>query len=271
MRPCPLRQSKVNRISLILRQIIMELRHTHRIFVPDKLAKGCVVSAAEDKAHHLLHVLRMQQGDILRLFNGRDGEFCGNVASIGKKKIEIAVTEQIRPQKPEPDLWLCCAPIKKAHFDNMIEKATELGVCEIQPILTGRTQIREVNADRAYNLCREAAEQSDRLSVPAIGNPVSLADLIDVFPKDRALIVCAEWGEAKAIHEVLHSAELSQFSKAAIITGPEGGFAAEELELLHKGPHAFFVRLGPRILRADTAAIAALACWQAVRGDWKLA
>ena len=134
--------------------------------------------------------------------------------------------------------------------------------------MTQRTQIREINADRAYSICREAAEQSDRLSVPAVGNPVSLADLIDVFPKDRAMIVCAEWGDAVPVHEALLSLEIRKFSKAAVVTGPEGGFAAEELELLRKAPNAFFVRLGPRILRADTAAIAALTCWQAVRGDW---
>jgi 16S rRNA (uracil1498-N3)-methyltransferase len=246
----------------------MELRHTHRIFVTDKLAQGSVLSGTPDQAHHLLDVLRLKIGDVLRLFNGRDGEYRGEITSVGKKKIEIRVTEQIRPQKVEPDLWLCCAPIKKTHFDFMLEKATELGACEIQPLLTQHTQIREVNANRAYSICREAAEQSDRLSVPAVGSPVFLADLIDVFPKDRALIVCAEWGKAVPIHDVLHSPELRSFSKAAIVTGPEGGFAAEELELLRSHPHAFFVRLGPRILRADTAALAALTCWQAIQGDW---
>jgi 16S rRNA (uracil1498-N3)-methyltransferase len=246
----------------------MELRHTHRIFVADKLAQGAVLSATADQVHHLAHVLRLANGDVLRMFNGRDGEFRSSVASAGKKKIEMTVHEQLRPQQPEPDLWLCCAPIKKTHFDYMLEKATELGVSEIQPILTQRTQIREVNDDRAYSICREAAEQSERLSVPAVGKPVSLEDFVDVFPKDRALIVCAELGKAVAIHDALHSPELRLFPKAAVVTGPEGGFAAEELELLRKARSAFFVRLGPRILRADTAAIAALTCWQAVQGDW---
>ncbi|MGB9154128.1 MAG: 16S rRNA (uracil(1498)-N(3))-methyltransferase [Alphaproteobacteria bacterium] len=245
------------------------LRHTHRIFVTQGLSEGGKFSACEAHAHHLLHVLRMKVGGSLRVFNGRDGEFLGHVTATGKKSIEIAVGEQLRAQKAEPDLWLCCAPIKKTHFDFMMEKATELGVSEIQPILTQRTQIREVNADRVYNICREAAEQSDRLSVPAVGLPVSLADLVDVFPDDRAFIVCAEWGEATSIHDALHAPALQKFSKAAIVTGPEGGFAADELETLRKAPNAFFVRLGPRILRADTAAIAALTCWQAVQGDWK--
>ncbi|MFA4994069.1 MAG: 16S rRNA (uracil(1498)-N(3))-methyltransferase [Bdellovibrionales bacterium] len=246
----------------------MELRHTHRLFVTDKLAEGAALSATPDQTHYLFHVLRLKSGDIVRLFNGRDGEFSGNIANIGKNKVEIKVQKQTRPQQAGSDLWLCCAPIKKTHFDFLLEKATELGVSEIQSILTQHTQVREINANRAYSICREAAEQSDRLSVPAVGNPVSLADLIDVFPKDRALIVCAEWGEAVAIHDAFHSSELRKFSKAAIVTGPEGGFAAEELELLRKAPNAFFVRLGRRILRADTAAIAALTCWQAVLGDW---
>ncbi|MDR3423632.1 MAG: 16S rRNA (uracil(1498)-N(3))-methyltransferase [Alphaproteobacteria bacterium] len=245
------------------------LRHTHRIFVPNPLAQGETLSANPDQTHHLLHVLRLKQGDVLRLFNGRDGEYRGGVAGADKKSVEITLHEQIRPQLAEPDLWLCCAPIKKAHFDTMLEKATELGVSEIQPILTHRTQIREINADRVYSLCREASEQSERLSVPAVGNPVSLQDMIDVFPKDRALIVCAEWGEADPVHKVLLSPALQNFPKAAILTGPEGGLAAEELGLLRNTPNAFFIRLGPRILRADTAAIAALACWQAVAGDWK--
>jgi len=246
----------------------MELRHTHRIFVPDALAQSSLISASGNQAHYLLNVLRLQDGEVIRVFNGRDGEFRGTITAKGKRGCEIQIHEQIRTQSTEPDLWLCCAPIKKANFDYAVEKATELGVSEIQPILTSRTQIREINADRIYGICREAAEQSERLSVPAIGLPVSLADLTDVFPKDRALIVCAEWGEAMPIHEALHTAALQKFSKAAIVTGPEGGFASEELEILRKASNAFFVRLGSRILRADTAAIAALTCWQSVIGDW---
>jgi 16S rRNA (uracil1498-N3)-methyltransferase len=246
----------------------MELRHTHRLYVSHKLAQGVTVPAADDQAHYIQHVLRLQTGGVLRLFNGRDGEYRAEVVRSGKKKVEFTIVDQLRTQQPEPDVWLCCAPIKKAHFDYMLEKSTELGVSEIQPVLTQRAQIREVNGDRAFVICREAAEQSERLAVPAVGNPVSLVDLIDVFPKDRALIVCAELGKALPIYEALRSVELAKHSKAAILTGPEGGFASEELDALRKVEHAFFVRLGPRILRADTAAIAALTCWQAIKGDW---
>ena len=254
---------------LVFLENIMDLRHTHRIHIPADLAPGLTVAANPDQTHYLLNVLRLKSGDTLRLFNGRNGEFRGTLANPSKKSVDIILHDQTRGQEPEPDLWLCCAPIKKAHFDTMIEKATELGVSEIQPILTHRTQIREVNIDRAYSICREAAEQSERLSVPAIGNPVSLDDMIDVFPQDRALIVCAELGEAISIQAALTSPALQEFAKAAIVTGPEGGFSYEEFTELHKARNAHFVRLGPRILRADTAAIAALTCWQAIHGDWK--
>lgn len=245
----------------------MDLRHSHRIFVSPNLAQDSVVTPNLDQTHHLIHVLRLKSGDVVRVFNGRHGEFRGEILATGKKTIDIRIHDCLRPQRDEPDLWLCAAPIKKAHFDFMLEKATELGVSEIQPILTQRTQIREVNGDRAWTICREAAEQSERLTVPAVGNPVSIDDLTAVFPTDRALIVCAEHGEAAPIHYALQN--IKHKTKAAIMTGPEGGFAAEELDKLRSLPNALFVRLGPRILRADTAAIAALTCWQAVHGDWQ--
>jgi 16S rRNA (uracil1498-N3)-methyltransferase len=248
----------------------MELRHTHRLFVTARLTQGAVLAICDMQAHHLINVLRLKAGDVVRLFNGQDGEWRGEIASVRKKDIDIAVKEQLRMQMKEPDLWLCPAPIKKAHFDYMIEKATELGVSEIQPILTQRAQVREINGDRIYAICREAATQSDRLGIPAVGGEaVELSKFIEVFPKERAAIVCAEWGEALDIHTALSTPALRLLTKAAIITGPEGGFAAEELDALRKIPNAHFVRLGPRVLRADTAAIAALACWQAIQGDWK--
>ncbi|MDD3028672.1 MAG: 16S rRNA (uracil(1498)-N(3))-methyltransferase [Alphaproteobacteria bacterium] len=247
----------------------MDLRHTRRLFVPDRLKAGTPLTLAAEPAHRLIHVLRMREGDIIRLFNGHDGEFAASVTNLSKKEVALRVEEALRPQENGPDVWLCCAPIKKIHFDTMLEKATELGVSEIQPILTQRTQIRDVNGDRAYLLCREAAEQSERLAVPAIGAPVTLDDMVSVFPPDRALIVCAEWGNADPIWDALQQPALRAFSKAAILTGPEGGLTADELETLRHRPHTFFVRLGPRILRADTAALAALVCWQAIQGDWK--
>jgi 16S rRNA (uracil1498-N3)-methyltransferase len=151
----------------------------------------------------------------------------------------------------------------------MVMKATELGVARIQPVLTARAQIREVNAGRCLSIAIEAAEQSERMTIPDIQAPLALDSLVKNWPRGRLPIVCAESGEATPIAKALQQPGIKAFSQAAVITGPEGGFAPEELERLRQLPHALPVRLGPRILRADTAALAALTCWQAYGGDWK--
>src|SRR5262249_2643831 len=151
----------------------------------------------------------------------------------------------------------------------MVEKATELGVTVLHPTLTTRTQIRDVNAERLRAIAIESAEQSERLSIPEIRKPLDLKKLAQEWPQDRTPIICAEWGDAAPIENALAKLDMKMRMKAAIFTGPEGGFAADELEALRALPGAVFVRLGPRILRADTAAIAALSCWQAICGDWK--
>jgi len=245
----------------------MELRHTPRLYHEAALRQGLSVEPGTEQAHYLQHVLRVKIGDVMRLFNGRDGEWKATVAKLAKKSVTLTVHEQTRAPQAEPDLWLCAAPIKKAHFDYMIEKATELGVATIHPILTARTQIREVNVDRCRAIAIEAAEQSERLTIPDILKPVTLSDLVTNWPSTRQIIVCAEWGEATPI---AHAFTNLLSSQAAILTGPEGGFAADELEKLRMMSQAIFVRLGPRILRADTAALAALTCWQAQCGDWML-
>jgi 16S rRNA (uracil1498-N3)-methyltransferase len=242
--------------------------HTPRLFIEAGLDKNRTVALGAEQSHYLQHVLRMKEGDELRLFNGRDGEWRGVISKTSKRSAEIGLREQLRPPAAESDLWLCCAPIKKAHFDYMIEKATELGVTAIQPLLTARAQIREVNLERCRAIAIEAAEQSERLNIPEIRKPAAFAALIPTWPPDRTLIVCAEWGEAMPIEKALVSLRTKNIPKAAVLTGPEGGLAAEELEALRQVPNAVFVRLGPRILRADTAAIAALSCWQALCGDW---
>lgn len=255
---------------------------SQRLFVEADLETGANVAVSPEQAHYLLHVLRMKQGEEIRLFNGRHGEWKAALGAETKKGLMIAVEKPLREQNEEPDLWLCCAPIKKARFDYMIEKATELGTAAIQPVLTSRAQVREVNAQRCRGIAIEAAEQSERLNIPDMREAVTLESFADAWRKnlitsDRRLIVCAEWGEATPVQEAL--AELARPRKglpetrpsAAIVTGPEGGFTAEELDLLGKIPGAIFVRLGPRILRADTAALSALACWQATCGDWQSA
>jgi 16S rRNA (uracil1498-N3)-methyltransferase len=241
-----------------------------RLFLDADLAASPAVSLSAAQGHYLGTVLRLGIGDDVSLFNGRDGEWRGEIAPAGGKKdpVAIKIIEQLKTQSTGPDLWLCCAPIKKAHFDFMIEKATELGVRRIQPILTQRTQVREVNVERCRAMAIEAAEQSERLSIPDILAPVTLGELIADWPTGRAPIICAEHGVATPVKGAFALKRLKG-APAGIVTGPEGGFADDELEKLHTVKDAVFIRLGPRILRADTAAIAALSCWQALCGDWQ--
>lgn len=253
----------------------MEFRHTPRLHCDSALSQNSTVEMDGDRAHYLLHVLRSKAGDVIRLFNAQDGEWAGSVAAVSKRSLSLSIEKQTRKPGPEPDLWLCAAPIKKVHFDYMIEKATELGVSVIQPVLTSRTQIREVNLDRCRSIAIESAEQSERLTIPEIKKPLTLPELAASWPATRKLIVCAEWGEATPVGKALHASAAphtldgGRAAPAAILTGPEGGFAADELEKLRGLSQTVFVRLGPRILRADTAALAALASWQALSGDWR--
>jgi 16S rRNA (uracil1498-N3)-methyltransferase len=244
----------------------MELRHTPRLFVKNALETGQGVEMETEQVHYLQRVLRIKHGDVVRLFNGRQGEWKATVSLLAKRDVTLTVQEQTRKPQPEPALWLCAAPIKKAHFEYMIEKATELGISDFQPILTSRTQIREINPDRCRAIAIEAAEQSDRLTIPEIHNPATLNDLAAKWSSTHNLIVCAEWGKATPVTQAIQT---MQVQETAILIGPEGGFAADELEKLRSIQKAHFVRLGPRILRADTAAIAALTCWQALCGDWQ--
>jgi len=245
------------------------LHHTlPRLYTTLKLDMSKPLSISGDQAHYLLHVLRIKIGNNIRLFNGLDGEWLGETTAVSKKSLEISLKSQTREQITSNNLWLCCAPIKKAHFEYMIEKATELGVAHIQPLLTARTQIREVNIERCQAIATEAAEQSERLDIPLIHPPVSLQHFIKDEHRDAHVIVCAEYGDALPINYALQNLASNPKQKTIIVTGPEGGFAPEEFDELRKISAALFVRLGPRILRADTAAISALSCWQAMKGDW---
>lgn len=246
----------------------MDFLNFTRLYSDTSLGTDCKLTITDNQAHYLLHVMRVKTGDNLRFFNGKDGEWLGEVSSVTKKSLEILLKSQLRTQTEPNNLWLCCAPIKKAHFEYMIEKATELGVSHIQPLLTARTQIREVNLDRCKGIATEAAEQSERLDIPTIHEPISLQHFVKQESKDAHIIVCAEYGEALPINNAFQNLMNTPLQKAMIVTGPEGGFAQEEFDLLRNMSGTLFVRLGPRILRADTAAISALSCWQAIKGDW---
>jgi 16S rRNA (uracil1498-N3)-methyltransferase len=244
-----------------------------RLFVEEVLGAGTVLALDRDRAHYLKKVLRAALGDSVGLFNGRDGEWRARIAAFAKHGAALEVEAQTRPQAPEPDLWLVFAPVKRARIDFIAEKATELGASALVPVMTRRTVVARVNIDRLRANAVEAAEQTERLSVPEIREAVSLDRLLAAWPAGRRLILCAEAGEARPIAEALRGlASESQASSGAwaVMTGPEGGFAPAELDGLANLPFVTAVGLGPRILRADTAALAALACFQAILGDGRV-
>jgi 16S rRNA (uracil1498-N3)-methyltransferase len=235
-----------------------------RLFVDDPLAANADARASDAHAHYLLNVMRAKAGDQVCLFNGHDGEWQATISVPGKKQVAFAVGAQLRPQTPEPDVWLAFAPVKRIDF--LSEKATELGASALQPVLTRRTGISRVNTTRMLANAVEAAEQSDRLSVPTIHPPVKLDELLATWPASRTLYFLDETGGGTPIAEVFRN---NQAPSVGFLTGPEGGFEQSELDALRQVPFANAVGLGPRVLRAETAALAALACWQALAGDWK--
>jgi 16S rRNA (uracil1498-N3)-methyltransferase len=241
-----------------------------RLFVEASLGEGGSLGLPAPQAHYLKSVLRLGKGDELALFNGRDGEYGARIAGQGRGWCSLDILAQRKKQRDEGDLWLVFAPIKRARLDFLAEKATELGVSEIHPVMTARTMVTRVNTERLKANAIEAAEQSERLTIPVVHEPVKLAELLKSWPHARKLILCDESGTAPPLAQALKAQGLNGLSPAscAILTGPEGGFADSELDDLRKLPFLCPVGLGPRVLRADTAALAALAAFQALAGDW---
>ena len=250
-----------------------------RLHVPDALAAGAEVSPTPDQARYLLAVMRLSVGDGLRLFNGRDGEWRATLAQAGKRDCTLRVESLGRAQASPPDVELVCALVKRARLEVIVEKAAELGARRVRLALTRRTQADHTNVARLQAIATEAAEQTGRLDVPEVLAPQQLDGLIDGWDAGRALMFCdeagddpdARWGRASGragpALERLRAAPSS--ARWAVLIGPEGGFAPEERARLRGLPFATAVTLGPRILRADTAAIAALSLWQAALGDWR--
>lgn len=230
------------------------------------------VDVDADRVHYLRDVLRLQTGAAVMLFNGRDGEWRSTIQDIRKRGMTLQVEAQIRQPVAEPDVWLCFAPIKRARLDFIAEKATELGVCRLQPVITRHTIVERVNTDRLRANAVEAAEQTERLTVPEVTEPVTLSQLVAGWPPGRHLLLADETGGGRPVADVLAALDdAARTAPWAVLTGPEGGFARSELDLVGRLPHVHAVGLGPRILRADTAALAALAVWQAIIGDWRQA
>jgi 16S rRNA (uracil1498-N3)-methyltransferase len=239
-----------------------------RLFVEAALAPGAKVALNDAQAHYLLRVMRAGLGDRLLLFNGKDGEWRAQIAEVKKHGATVVCEAQTEPQTDVPDLWLVFAPIKKTPADYVAQKATELGVRVLQPVLTRRTIARRVNMDRLRANAIEAAEQSGRVTVPEIREPVGLEALLKSWPKDRCVIFCDEGGDAAPIARALVGLNGERLSWA-VLTGPEGGFDPDERALLRSQAFVVPVTLGPRIMRADTASLAALALFQALVGDWQ--
>jgi len=236
-----------------------------RLYVEVVLGEGARVAPGEGQTHYLLHVMRAKVGDRVSLFNGRDGEWLARIAETSKRGCLLECERLTAPQAEVPDLWLVFAPIKKTPADYLTQKATELGVRALQPVITRRTIVTRVNTERMHANAVEAAEQSGRLSVPEIREPLAFDKLLAAWPAERRILFCDEAGAALPIEKGLREAPDGPW---AIVTGPEGGFDPAERAALRALPFVTPVSLGGRILRADTATLAALSIWQALRGDW---
>jgi 16S rRNA (uracil1498-N3)-methyltransferase len=237
-----------------------------RLFVTCDLGPGAEVTLDENQAHYLFTVMRLGAGARVALFNGRDGEWLAEVAEAGRRGGRLAAREHSRPQRRPPDLWLLFAPVKKARTDFIVEKATELGAGCIRPVLTRFTGAARLRLDRLRAHAVEAAEQCGETYVPEVAEPVPLRALLDAWDPGRRLMFCDESREAVPARSALAAAQPGPW---AVLVGPEGGFAPEEAVHLRCLPFVMPVTLGPRVLRADTAAVAALTLWQSALGDWR--
>jgi len=251
-----------------MKPMIQTKTHTlPRLFIRDGLENGAMVSLTAEQCHYVLHVMRLKAGASIRLFNGRDGEWLGVIEQCTRREVILQITEQLRPQQPEPDCGLIFTPLKPEPMHFLIEKATELGVSALFPVSTAHSVAR-FQPEKIAAYAESAAEQSERLTIPAINPLMPFVDLLESWSTTHPILLCDEAGGGRPLGEVIPGLNEGNYT---IMVGPEGGFSHSELELLRKLPYVIPVGLGPRILRAETAALAALACFQAVHGDWRMA
>jgi 16S rRNA (uracil1498-N3)-methyltransferase len=238
-----------------------------RLFVDAELAAGRSVACTPAQANYLRNVLRLQAGDAILVFNGRDGEWRAELAEAGRRATALTVREQVRAQEGGPDIEYLFAPLKRGRLDYMVEKATEMGVARLRPVLTRRTAVDRVNLDRMRAHAVEAAEQCGILRLPELSAPERLERVVAEWEASRPLVFCDEDGGAETCP--FTALAMIEPGPVAVLVGPEGGFDPAERELLSSQPFVTRISLGPRILRADTAAVAALALVNAVLGDWR--
>jgi 16S rRNA (uracil1498-N3)-methyltransferase len=238
-------------------------RSAPRLYVEAALGPDVAVSVDGNAAHYLISVMRVKEGDAVLLFDGLNGEWAARPEQIRKRDLVLRCVQQTKLLETVPDFWLCAAPIKKGRIDLVVEKACELGVARLVPVRTERAVVDKVNLDRLQSHLVEAAEQCGRTALPALADLVALPKLLEDWLGDRALFFADELGGAP-----MSDAFAANPGPAALLVGPEGGFTTQERELIRSLPAARAISLGPRILRAETAAIAATACWMMQNGDW---
>jgi 16S rRNA (uracil1498-N3)-methyltransferase len=232
-----------------------------RLYVEQGLEEGATLTLDGPPAHYLASVMRLGPGDRVKLFDDRTGEWLAEIEASAKRRVTLRVRERLREREAVPDLWLLFAPIKRGRIDWLVEKATELGVARLVPVITRRTIVDRVNRERLLAHAVEAAEQCERTALPELSEAQKLDTILRDWPPERALLFADEAGGTPL-------AQVAAPGPAAILIGPEGGFTGEEREAIRALPSASAISLGPRILRADTAAVAAVALWMAKAGDW---
>jgi 16S rRNA (uracil1498-N3)-methyltransferase len=235
-----------------------------RLFVPAPLAQGAELQLEGAPANYLGNVLRLGAGDAVKLFDNRTGEWLAEITEAGKRRLTVRIVRHLRPREPVPDLWLLFAPLKRGRIDMLVEKATELGVARLVPVITARTIVDRVKHDRLAAHMIEAAEQCERTALPELVDAVKLDALLSSWPPERMLLFADESGGEPLIG-------IATPGPSAILIGPEGGFTDVEGAAIRAHPAARAISLGPRILRAETAAIAACTLWMAAAGDWAVA
>ncbi|HTK57733.1 MAG TPA: 16S rRNA (uracil(1498)-N(3))-methyltransferase [Sphingomicrobium sp.] len=237
-------------------------RSLPRLYVDTPLAAGAQIDLDAAQANYLGNVMRLKEGGRLLLFDGMSGEWLAEVVEAGRKRMRLVVGEPTKPQEAVPDLWLAFAPVKKGRVDWLVEKAVELGVARLQPVVTQRTIVDKLNLDRMRAHIVEAAEQCGRTVLADIDEPVRLEAFLRARDPDRMLYFADETGGAPAPASF-------EPGPATLLIGPEGGFTPEEASTIRTAPNAQAIGLGPRILRAETAALAAIAAWMGTAGDWR--
>lgn len=234
-----------------------------RLYIDAALRAGEILELSKEHRHYLLNVLRKNIGDELRVFNGAAGEWRAQIMAATKKSVTINITEPLRSPRVSPDIVLCFSPLRKHRNAFIAEKATELGVGVLQPVITARTQFPKLNFDKTRLQIIEAAEQTERLDIPKLAQIISLDEMASAY-NDRVVFFADEAGDAIPALQAIRS----NTPRAAFLIGPEGGFTDSERQILRARDHVIPISLGPRILRADTAALSVLTLWQSVHGDW---